>query len=132
METSSALFYFHSCAPLNSLYSRAMTTDLGMGDFRRVSEMPLWRALKNPSSASEWLAEFLGIESYHIHVTITKSEDLGNKIISTLGGRLRADEPFTDEALAPVRAVCATFITEPLNDSSVRFNCTVIHEIKTG
>lgn len=105
-----------------------MTDDLSMGDFRRVSVMPLWRALKNPSSASEWLSECMGIEPFHIHVTITKSETVDGKITSILGGRIRTDGPLAEEAVQKAKTRCKTFETEPLNDSSIRFSCTVEHD----
>lgn len=43
-------------------------------DARRIEHQPLWKALRNVHTASEWLAGKFNLEAHQIH--ITKSEQI--------------------------------------------------------
>jgi len=47
-------------------------------DFRRIASMTLSKALKNPHTASDWLADKLKLEPHQVHVSKTYEE--GNDI----------------------------------------------------
>lgn len=59
-----------------------------INDPRRVAAMSLSRALKNPHTASDWLADQMKLEPHQVHVKKTETEEQTDKFVTTLEGVL--------------------------------------------
>jgi hypothetical protein len=53
-------------------------------DFRRITSMPLAKALKNPHTASDWLAEKMNLEPHQVHISKTSEDEMETNLEGSL------------------------------------------------
>jgi len=57
-------------------------------DARRIENLPVWKALRNPNSSADFVAEKLNLEPHQVHISRCQSNDTETHYVSTVSGKL--------------------------------------------